>query len=269
MKMSFVKISCLLLVGLFWSFSAQAQSFLDGGKSLAVDADDAIEWHREEKAYIARGNAIVSQGDFSVKADKLSALYRENATGKSEIYRITAEGHVIIKGPEQTAYGDKGVYDLDKAVAVLTGKKLRIENVDGETVTADKSLEYWQEKKLAVARGNATAIQGENKLRANDLVALFSEDAKQGLRLDRIEAKGNVRITTKRDTVRGNHGIYDLKGQKALLTGDVKITSGQNQLNGDRAEVDLKTGVSRLLSTQSSEETGRVRALIQPGKQPE
>ena len=43
--------------------------------------------------------------------------------------------------------------------------------------------------------------------------------------------------------------------------GDVRITRGQNQLNGARAEVDFKTGVSRMLADGDK---GRVKGLLTP-----
>lgn len=270
MKKNFLAfgLCCALLLG--GSPIANAQSLVNGTDALTVDADESIEWHRDEKAYVARGNAVAAQGDFSVRANILTAFYRESAGKDNEIFRLTAEGGVVIKAPEQTAYGDKGVYDLDREVAVLTGRNLRIEMAQ-DKVTAEKSIEFWQKERLAVARGNATAYQGENVLKADKLVASFEEGKDGSLDIERVDAEGNVLITTKRDTVRGDKGIYDFKSQKAVLTGNVRITSGGNQLSGDRAEVDMETGISRLLSTGSSTNSskGRVRALIRPGQQPE
>ena len=40
--------------------------------------------------------------------------------------------------------------------------------------------------------------------------------------------------------------------QKAVLDGDVKVTRGDNQLNGGRAEIDLRTGISRLLAAEGT-----------------
>ena len=48
----------------------------------------------------------------------------------------------------------------------------------------------------------------------------------------------------------------------ATLTGDVQLSRGDNQLNGDRAEVDLNSGVSRLVSAPGGE--GPIRALLVP-----
>ena len=38
------------------------------GLPIAVDADQAIEWHQEQKAYVARGNAVAKRADEDRKA---------------------------------------------------------------------------------------------------------------------------------------------------------------------------------------------------------
>jgi lipopolysaccharide export system protein LptA len=44
----------------------------------------------------------------------------------------------------------------------------------------------------------------------------------------------------------------------ARLAGDVRITRGQNQLNGQEAEVNMKTGVARLLRGSDDRVTGLI-----------
>ena len=52
----------------------------------------------------------------------------------------------------------------------------------------------------------------------------------------------------------------------AKLKGNVKITRGPNQIEGDAAEVDTKTGVSKMLaSPEAKNNSGRVRGLLIPG----
>jgi lipopolysaccharide export system protein LptA len=46
------------------------------------------------------------------------------------------------------------------------------------------------------------------------------------------------------------------------------VTQDQNQLNGEYAEVDLKSGVSRLLGAPPGGE-GKVKGLVLPGSVPE
>ena len=51
-----------------------------------------------------------------------------------------------------------------------------------------------------------------------------------------------------------------------MMSGNVRITRGQNQLNGDFAEVNLSTGISRLLTSTDSAGDKRVRGLFVPQK---
>jgi len=49
----------------------------------------------------------------------------------------------------------------------------------------------------------------------------------------------------------------------ARIAGHVRITRGQNQLNGSEAIVNMKTGISRLLAANE----GRVQGLLMPNEQ--
>ena len=66
--------------------------------------------------------------------------------------------------------------------------------------------------------------------------------------LQQVDAQGQVEIKTPTDYATGNSGVYYVDKQFAELTGAVKITQGEAQLNGEYAEVNLATGVSRLLA---------------------
>src|SRR3546814_11258910 len=52
----------------------------------------------------------------------------------------------------------------------------------------------------------------------------------------------------------------------ATLEGEVKITQGENQLVGNYAEVDMATGISRLLGAPpgSAQQPTQVKALVLP-----
>jgi lipopolysaccharide export system protein LptA len=229
---------------------------------VTVEADQGIEWIRDSKTYVARGNARAIRGDTQVTADVLRARYREKPDGTSEVFRLIAEGNVVITTPREKALGDKAVYDLDKANVVLTGRNLQFRNGQ-DVITARDSLEYWQERQVAVARGNATATRERQEIRADVLTAFFQESKQGQTALNRVEADGNVVITTPEEVARGREGVYNAAKGTATLTGDVRITRGKNQLNGERAVVNLNTGVSRLLP--GGGESGRVKGLFTPG----
>lgn len=224
-----------------------------------IEADDGIEWQQKTQAYIARGNARLTQGDVSVHADRLTAYYRKGKTGGSEIWRIDADGNVRIVSPRQTAYGKKGTYDIAKGIFVLTGSPRLV--TDTDQITARTSIEFWEKRSLAVARGRAVAIRGEQRLQAAVLTAHFAPGKGGKSEIRRMEAFDDVLISSPGEIIRARRGIYNTQTGIVTLHGNVKITRGDNQLNGDSAEVNLKTGVSRLLSSGP----GRVRGLFAPG----
>lgn len=228
---------------------------------------DQFEVHQDQNAGVARGNVVATQGDLALHSDTLTVLYRRESGGSPHIYRLLADGNVTLQSPDQKASGDHGVYDIDKAVAVLTGDKLRMET-KLDVVTARESLEYWREQNLLVARGDALAVRSDKRIAADQLIGLMEENADKQLDLTRIDAKGNVVITTPSEVARGNQGIYDVGRKIATLTGDVKVTRGQSQLNGSAAEVNMDTGISRMLAgppgAKGGQGNGRVRGLFVP-----
>jgi lipopolysaccharide export system protein LptA len=240
------------------------------GEPLVIEAQEGIEWQQSNQIYIARGAARATKGEVTVAAETLIAHYREIEGGGTEIWRIEATGAVRITTPQETATGDKGIYDIDQGVLVLTGREVSFATPT-ERITATQSMEYWEGRGLAVARGDAVAIQDDKRLRGDVLSAHLKEDADGKLKIYRVEAFGNVEVKSETEIVRAQYGDYNLESGIATLTGSVKITNGQNQLNGDYAEVDLNTGISRLLARPNTAtgESGQVHGIFVPKEKPE
>ncbi len=264
-----------------------------GGQPVEILARDGIEWHRELQRYIARGEARATQGTTVVEADVLTAFYRERPEGGTEIFRYEAEGNVRITTPSQKATGGRAVYDVDSGVLVMTGRRLRF-TTPNETVTSRESLEYWEQKRLAVARGDAVVVSEDKRMRADTIAAYFvdaatspapaavvrpgqrgaatarpqpaapREDGGERNRLQRVEGFGNVQVSTPEEIAHGERGVYNADTGIATLVGSVRVTRGDNQLNGDYAEVDLNTGISRLFTRPQAGGDGRVRGLFVP-----
>ena len=148
---------------------------------------------------IARGDARATRGNVTVVADRLIAHYRkkpgaapapaqspkpdseggvtlgEGDTSGNEIFRVEAEGHVHIFTPTDHAEADRAVYDLDQAVLVMTGRNLRL-TTPSDVLTARDDMEYWAQKHMAVARGDAVVVTNDGRrLAADTLVAYTAE----------------------------------------------------------------------------------------------
>ena len=135
-------------------------------------------------------------------------------------------------------------------------------------ITAD-SLEVQQEEQFAVFTGNVDAVQGDLILRADRLVVYYRANAAESNAIRMIEAYGNVFLSSPTETAQGAKGVYNLDTDKVELTGEVQLTRGENVIRGDRLEMDLVTGRSRVSghatgTQQNGQGSGRVKALFVP-----
>jgi lipopolysaccharide export system protein LptA len=103
-------------------------------------------------------------------------------------------------------------------------------------------------------------------VRADTMTGHFQRQTDGKLNLVRMEADGHVEVKTQDTYATSNKGDYDLTADIMTLSGNVKVTNAGNQFNGEYAEVNVKTGVSRLLGNPGG--TGKVKSLIMPSSQP-
>lgn len=246
---------------------APVQAKSGGGKTrspLVIEADRGIEWVRDKHQYVARGNAKATRDDITVEAETLTAHYKISAKGKNEIWRVNADSNVRITSQSRTLYGDNGVYNVETGLFVLTGRALRMV-APGEIITARDKIEYYRLEQIVVVTGNAVAVRGDKRIRADKFIAHLKEDAQGKTSIQWVDAVGNVVITSPQEVARGEKGVYNPQTGMATLTGSVKLTRGDTQLNGEYAEINLNTGQSRLLADPQGVRTGkRVRGLFLP-----
>ncbi|MCX7931729.1 MAG: hypothetical protein N2588_04175 [Rhodovarius sp.] len=294
-------LALLFAAGLAWSAAAAAQSLdLSRGGPISISAEEGIEWRQDLRVVVARGPARAERGGVTIDAARLIARYRggpepaaalpfgqpgpagageasAGATGgRSEIWRLEAEGGVRIRTASETATAERAVYDMDQAVLVLSGGRELGLSTPQAVIRASESLEYWTRRRLAVARGDATVTTPDGRsLRADVLAAYLPPEGAapppppapgrpappgQG-QLDRVELFGRVEIRTAEEVLRADRGVYSAATGIARLSGNVRITRGPHQVNGEEAVVDLNTGISRLLGAPGG---GRVQGLIAP-----
>jgi lipopolysaccharide export system protein LptA len=260
----------------------------DSKKPITIEADQGIEWQQNNQVYIARGHATAKRGTGTVTADTLTAHYRPIAKAQggsqktdasktdvldsgSQIYLVEADGHVELSGETQHAFGDHGVYDVDAGTMVLTGGNLRLETKQ-DTVTARDSLEWHDKEQLAVARGDAVAIREQKRIRADVMTAEVTRDNKGAQHISRIDAEGNVIVSSQDQTGRGDSGVYNVDTGITTLIGHVKLNRGENELRGQYAVVDMNKNIYRLLASPPSEtltssRPARVEGLFVPRQQ--
>ncbi len=258
------------------ALDANAQINPEKGEPLEITADGSLEWHRNDNFFKAVKRVRATQGDTTLRASILIAKYREDAGGSMQIYEIICTGNVIIESATSKAYGSRAVYNIDKGLAVMTGKNLKLVSPD-QTVTAKERFEYLVAVGKLKAIGDAVAVRENDTIKADQMSAVFEENAEGKRVLKTMDATGNVVITTQEEVLTGDYAIYTADTDIAKMTGGVKITRGENVIEGKTAQVDLKTNISSIFGAEGSSETGeetgsgRVRAVFVPGseKKPE
>jgi lipopolysaccharide export system protein LptA len=110
----------LALVPLFFASAAFAQGVSlgthDANAPISVSADN-FSGDLQTKVGVYSGNVLIAQGDFKLRADKVTILV---AQGKPN--RIEATGNIVFDAPSGTATGDTGVYDLGPRTITLSGR---------------------------------------------------------------------------------------------------------------------------------------------------
>jgi lipopolysaccharide export system protein LptA len=255
---------------------------------IEIHADSGIEWQQNTKTYIARGHAVAIRGPTEVHADTLIAHYRDakggNAGGNTEIYRLDAEGNVVIRKLGETIIGDRAVYDVDQAVGVVTGKNLKMTTAT-DTITARDRFDWYDQKQIGVARGDAVAIRNGRTIRADVLTAYMAKTpatppkpgekpkprptptatpaaAKPGgkgapgeddSKLSRVDAQGHVVVTNGSDVGQSDYGVYNAQSGIVTLIGNAVITRDKDVIRGQYAVMDLNTNVSRMMPSNAAE----------------
>jgi len=243
---------------------------LSGGSGpIEVNSDDSLELQQSNKVYVARGNAIAKRGDRTLYGDVLMAYYRDIPNSSdTEIWRIIDDGHVKITTPTESVEGDHGVYDLDTKYVIVTGAHLKM-TTPRDVVTARDSMEWYDDKQVGVARGDAVAVREDRRIRADVLTSQISTAPGEASRISRVDGLGHVIVSRPGEVGTGDKAIYNVDTGLVTLFGHVTLARGQNTLVGDYGVLDLETGMSRLLprpGTAADLTRTRVQGLIVPKK---
>jgi lipopolysaccharide export system protein LptA len=132
-------------------------------------------------------------------------------------------------------------------------------------------MEAFNEKKLVVFSGNATATQGSNVLKADQLLLYYKKDPAKKEKigsietertgdLEKIEAKGNVSLTQGKRVATGDEAIYYRESNKIILTGNAVLSEDKNSIKGDRVIVFLNENRGVVESSTQKQ----VKAIIYP-----
>ena len=153
-----------------------------------------MEWNQIEGVYIANGDAIVEQGDKSLKGDEIVVLYNPKSVDR-EIVQIIATGDVVYNDGDRVARGTKIDYVIATETYVLDGPSAIISGLQS-TMSAEKKITYGTSqtaKKQVIGIGNAVykgkdgrIVEGERVLAVIDATGTIKT----------VNSNGNARVVT-------------------------------------------------------------------------
>jgi lipopolysaccharide export system protein LptA len=209
---------------------------LSSNQPIEIESTQGIECHHKTRACVARGNAVARQGHFLIFGHTLIAQFKKGGAGQQKLWMIKAKKNIkIYSQPSQEAFATFAEYSINKNLLTLAGHAKIYESVKNRTIQADRIIAYLKRE------------NGKNKI-------------------EKISADGHVTLRTPTEVVSGSEGTYLSHRDFIIIKGDVKITRDEGQLNGTYAEVDLDTGISKMLSNSSTEvsKKAHVKALLPP-----
>lgn len=151
-------------------------------------------------------------------------------------------------------------------------------------ITADKSLEWYQDRKLYVARGSAKAIKGGMTITANLLTAHQRDEAKPkgeapkaagdqnmgGGDIDWMTAEGVVHIFDDKQQIFGDRAVYETDKKLITVTGNklkyitkFEVVTARDALIYDEGQdIAVARGKARALHEKSPEDKRQIEADV-------
>jgi lipopolysaccharide export system protein LptA len=150
----------LLLIFLCFSYLGAKEG--DTKKKPKIDKAQPIEIvsermdaYNEKKLVVFSGSAVATQGDKTIKSDRLLFYYKNDS-------------RVPEKGGAQNV-GNTG--DLEKIEA-----KGRVSVIQGERIVTGDDAIYYQDSQQIIMTGNAVMREGRNVIRGDRIVVFLNED---------------------------------------------------------------------------------------------
>jgi outer membrane protein assembly factor BamD len=125
-------------------------------------------------------------------------------------------------------------------------------------ITSDKVEARWKEN-LAIFKGNVIARQKDMVIYADSVEVVTNEDGKG---IERVIAEGNVKIQQGLRVANCQKAVFHNLEQKLFLTGDPKVSEGENIVLGDEIIVDIDKNRVEVKGGPS----GRGKVKVQPGE---
>ena len=234
---------------------------LNSGVKLFSDSPLALYYqekgliHFKDKIYLNSDNGYqVEASEIYVEYQKQSAYSNNPVSVRGEKIDLDATGFRMRQNGNEIDFLGKTNVVLKK---VAKGQNM--------LVISDGLMEIRQKTQTITFHKNVSLNYDTNKIYCDKMIAYFKSKGKNEYELKSVKAQKKVRIETPNEVITGDDAFYDLVKEKAFITGNVVITRAEGKMQGSRAVVDMKTGLSRLEADNKTKKQ-RVKGTLYPEK---
>mgnify|MGYP001422600720 CR=1 FL=1 len=248
------------------SNSQQLSNLNNADNPIEIFAEEGIEWHKSKKKYVAIGNAKALSGTLSLESDQIEAFYDEKESSNMNIKEVKAQNNVVVKDNKmKITGGNYAEYNISKDYFLIMGKNIILTS-ESNILKSKQKLEYWRQKNIAIATGDAEAKKNNEFIVSADKLVWYLKETERKTMVKKLLGFKNVSIKTNNEVAFSDKAIYNNETEICKLFGNVKLQRGDSFMLGEYAEVDLKNGISKLLPAPGkSLNENKVRALIDKG----
>lgn len=193
---------------------------------------------------------------------KVKAVYDNETTLETDYAEYDfktsyAKGNepIVAHGSWGRLWADGFAYDKSKRILYLQkNSKVVHEN---SVLTASKQVRYYQALNKIEAEGNVVLTTNESVLYADRAVIWFM--GTENMQIKKVEAFENVKVVSQGTIAKADTGLYLPLNDKVELNGQVSIEKDGNVVYGDKAVTNLKTMVSKITMNDNKRVSGIIR----------
>ena len=169
-------IACIAVILYFCQGETSPAQALEIGKDSSQPIEitaDSLEVVQPDRQATFQGNVLVVQGNLRLKASQMQVHYREKAErseGMASVSKIEATGSVIMTTLQETAQGDKGIYNVDQKKIRLLGNVILTR---GQNALKGDRLEY------SLASGKSLIASEKKTIPGGRVKAIFVPEKKK------------------------------------------------------------------------------------------
>ncbi|MFV0431651.1 MAG: LptA/OstA family protein [Alphaproteobacteria bacterium] len=129
-------------------------------------------------------------------------------------------------------------------------------------ITSDDGMKIDQENQVIIATGNATVVRQGVTLVADRLVAFYEKDSEGNTNFWRIDAEGNLKITSEDGVITGKTGTYDVRQEIVVIKGEPVVVTGDKGKVIAHKQIEYYDTERRIIARGAVEATSEDKTLL-------